>query len=161
MGLSILHLSLIAQCISPCFIGLWSLAIGYSSPLQVSFIFNIMMYGPSIFVGSIHSQSHSFESKPFKFIPNNHLHCIRMFITSKNTKKWNCSPNVDFGQQLTFWSTLTKVNPNFPNLILIPSLILPWPMLTFDWSMTHVAHVFPSMKLSWITMLHEPSHHIQ
>lgn len=90
MGLSIPHLSLIAQCISPCFIVLWSLAIGYSSPLQVSFMFNTMMYDPLIFVGSIQSQSHSFESKPFKFIPNNHLHCIRMCITSKNTKQWKC-----------------------------------------------------------------------
>lgn len=50
MGISIPHLSLMAQCISPYCIGLWSLAISYSSPLQVSFICNIMMDGPLIFV---------------------------------------------------------------------------------------------------------------
>jgi hypothetical protein len=47
--------------------------------------------------------------KPFQSIPC-HFKPLHL-ILHKKIQIWHFWPIVDFGQQLTFWSTLTKVNP--------------------------------------------------
>jgi hypothetical protein len=86
-------------------------------------------------------------------------------IPYKNTQKLTLWPIVDFGQQLTFWSTLTKVNPNplnpkfthnFPlNIHLqekIQKKIELWPVVEFGQQLTFLVDFDQSQFTGLLTI---------
>lgn len=92
--------------------------IQMSVPFQVNaFNVHIQVHQLIQYQNHIHSNSIQIVKKrhQFPFINHKSVHYMR-----KYKKKGELWPNVNFGQQLTFCSTLTKVdpilpNPNFPN----------------------------------------------